>query len=170
MAQLGPNGYSVSADAGASRFFRGTLPAGRYLAAIVDSCVRSTRAGNGHYVELRFDVLSGDFSGASVVTRLNLWNPSDAAVAMARAELNAICRATGVDHVADTHQFHDIPVFIDVADRRRQDTGDLVNVIRGYLARRSAGVDERAAEHHHDAPRDRNDRGDRNDAAPWATS
>ena len=130
MATLGPHGFNPYDHAPMAHY--DPVPAGRYLAAVVESDVRPTRAGDGQYVELRFEILGGDYRGRSVFTRLNLWNPSDAAVAMAQAELSSLCRAMGARHLVDTHELHDVPVFIDVERRSRRDNGEITNAIRRY--------------------------------------
>ncbi len=39
------------------------IPEGRYEAVVTDSDVRPTRAGNGSYILLEFEVISGEYSG-----------------------------------------------------------------------------------------------------------
>ena len=69
------------------------VPAGKYLAAIVESEMKPTKSGNGHFLELTFEVGEGPYKGRKLWARLNLDNPNPQAVQIARGELSAICRA-----------------------------------------------------------------------------
>jgi len=174
MTTLGPNGFNADDHPPLTR--PDPLPAGRYLAAVVESQLRATRAGDGQFVELRFQILEGEQRGRSVYARLNLWNPSEAAVAMAHSELASICRAVGVRQVSDTQALHEIPVFIEIAQEVRRDNGRVGNVIRGYTSRVDVfGADGTAGstarlhgdpEDHVQAPAHPS----RDDHAPWAAS
>ena len=69
------------------------IPAGKYLAIITDSEMRTTKAGTGEYLELTFQILEDEHKGRLVWSRLNLQNPNPLAVEIAQGELSAICRA-----------------------------------------------------------------------------
>ena len=115
------------------------LPAGKYLAVITDSEMKPTKSGNGHYLELVFQVIEGQFKNRMLWSRLNLDNPSAQAVEIARGELSAICRAVGVMQPRDSSELHDRPLLVTVKCRRREDTGDVVNEIKGYAKSEPAG-------------------------------
>jgi len=72
------------------------IPAGNYCAVIVESEMKPTKSGTGSYLELKFQIIEGQYTNRLLWTRLNLDNPNDTAVHMARRELSAICRAVGV--------------------------------------------------------------------------
>jgi len=114
------------------------LPAGKYVAVITESELKPTKAGNGRYLQLAFQVTEGPFRGRFVWARLNLENESEMAVKIARGELSAICRAVLVLQPRDSVELHGIPLEITVGLKRRDDTGELTNIIKGY-ARRSSG-------------------------------
>ena len=61
------------------------LPEGKYEAVISDSDVKSTRNGSGRYVQLEFEVVSGEHKGRRVWGRYNIENPSADAVRIGRA-------------------------------------------------------------------------------------
>ena len=61
------------------------LPEGKYEAVISDSDVKSTRNGSGRYVQLEFEVVSGEHKGRKVWGRYNIENPSADAVRIGRA-------------------------------------------------------------------------------------
>jgi len=108
------------------------IPAGKYLAVITDSAMKPTKAGNGQYLELTFQILEGEFKNRLLWARLNLDNANATAVQIARAELSAICRAVGVMAPNDSTELHDLPLVIRVRCKKRADTDEIVNEIRGY--------------------------------------
>ena len=114
------------------------IPAGKYLAAIITSEMKSTKAGNGHYLELTFQVLEGELKGRKVWGRLNLDNPNAQTVKIARGELSAICRAVEVLTPQDSTDLHNLPLVITVRCKKRQDTGEISNEIKGYAKREAA--------------------------------
>jgi hypothetical protein len=109
------------------------LPSGKYLAVITASEMKPTKANTGQYLQLTFQVCDGPHKGRQVWSRLNLENPNAQAVEIARAELSAICRAVGVPAPNDSVELHNLPLIIDVKVRKRDDTGDLTNEIKGYF-------------------------------------
>ena len=116
------------------------IPAGKYVAAIIASEMKPTKAGTGQFLELTFQVLEGDYKNRLLWTRLNLDNPNATAVQIARAELSAICRAVGVMAPNDSAELHDLPLVINVRCKRRDDTGDIVNEIKGFSQKESAAL------------------------------
>ncbi len=64
--------------------------------------------------------------------RLNLNNPNDQAVGIARSELSSICRAVGVMKLTDSAQLHDLPLIIKVSQRKNPESGEIGNEIKGY--------------------------------------
>ncbi len=108
------------------------LPAGKYLAVIADSEMKATKAGTGNYLQLTFAVIDGPHKDRRLWARLNLNNPNAQAVQIARAELSAICRAVGVPAPNDSVDLHDLPLVITVKCKKREDTGDITNEIKGF--------------------------------------
>jgi hypothetical protein len=114
------------------------LPAGKYPAVIVDSEMKTTKSGDGHYLELRFQLLEGPHKNRMLWSRLNLDNPSRQAVQIAQAQLSAICRAVGVMQPKDSLELHNLPLTIGVRLKRRSDTDELTNEIRSYSKKEDA--------------------------------
>ena len=106
------------------------LPAGTYECVIIESEMLPTKAGNGSFLKLTFEVVSGEFSGRRLWARLNLDNPSKTAVEIARAELSAICHAVGVLTPQDSSELHNLPLLVTVKVRQLEDGA--VNDIKGY--------------------------------------
>lgn len=111
------------------------LPAGKYLAAITESEMKPTKNGSGSYLQLAFTILEGEFKNRVLWARLNLNNPNATAVKIARSELSAICHAVGVMQPRDSIELHNIPLLITVKLKKREDTGELTNEIKGYEAK-----------------------------------
>ena len=130
MADL--NGFDANTVDPAAEFE--PVPAGKYPAAITESEMKATKAGTGNYLQLTFQIIEGDFKGRHLWSRLNLDNPNDLAVKIARAELSAICHAVGVMAPGDSSELHDLPLQISVKCGKRSDTDEIVNEIKGYAA------------------------------------
>lgn len=122
-----------------------TIPAGKYLATIVESENKPNKAGTGSYLQLTFQILDGPYKNRFLWARLNLNNPNATAVQIARAELSAICRAVGVMAPRDSVELHNLPLVINVKCRKRKDDGEMENVIRGYAKKEAAGAAQQAA-------------------------
>lgn len=114
------------------------LPAGKYLAAITASEMKPTKAGNGSYLPLEFTVLDGPCKGRKVWDRLCINHPNDLTQKIARGNLSAICRATGVMQPRDSVELHNLPLVVTVKCKKRDDTGEVTNEVKGYAKRESA--------------------------------
>jgi len=111
------------------------LPNGDYLCVISSSEMKPTKAGDGSFLELEMEVIDGPFKGRKVWDRLNLNNPNETAVKIAKGTLSAICRAVNVLTPTDSCELHDIPVTVKVVCKKRADTDEMTNVIKGYKGR-----------------------------------
>lgn len=114
------------------------LPAGKYTAAITDSEMRPTKNGGGSYLQLTFTILEGEYKGRFLWGRLNLNNPNATAVKIAKSELSSVCRAVGVMTPKDSLELHNLPLLITVKLKKRDDTGELTNEIKGYEPKAAA--------------------------------
>ena len=114
------------------------IPAAKYIAAITESEVKATKAGTGSYLQLTFTILEGESKSRVLWARLNLTNPNATAVKIAMAELSAICRAVGVMAPKDSVELHNIPLQITVKLKKRGDTGEMTNEIKGYATKEAA--------------------------------
>ncbi len=128
------------------------LPAGKYLAAITASEMKPTKAGNGSYLQLEFTVLDGPCKGRKVWDRLCINHPNDLTQKIARGNLSAICRATGVMQPRDSVELHNLPVVVTVKCKKREDTGEVTNEVKGYAKRESAVGQPQQAPVHDQTP------------------
>jgi hypothetical protein len=114
------------------------LPAGDYLAVVVASEMKPTKNGSGEYLQLELEVIDGPHKGRKVWDRLMLKHGNSQTVAIARGTLSALCRAIGVMVPRDSVELHNVPVLVKVACKKRDDTGELTNVVKGYARKGAA--------------------------------
>jgi hypothetical protein len=122
------------------------IPAGKYIAVITESEMKPTKTGNGYFLELTLEVVEGEYKGRKVWARLNLDNPNQTAVKIAQSELSAICRAVNVMQPQDSVELHNLPMEITVKCRKREDTDEITNEIKGYAERGSSANPSAPAE------------------------
>ena len=114
------------------------IPAGKYIAAITSSEMKATKNGDGSYLQFEFTVLEGQYKDRKVWDRLCLTHHNAETVKIARSNLSAVCRAVGVMQPRDSLELHNIPLLITVKCKKREDTGDIVNEVRGYAKKEAA--------------------------------
>jgi hypothetical protein len=114
------------------------IPAGKYLAMIVDSQEKTSQKGHT-YLSLEFEVIEGEFKGRKLWTNLNLQHPDPKTVKFARSELAEVCKAVGVLKPADSVQLHNLPLVINVKVAKRKDNDELQNRIKSYSPKAAAG-------------------------------
>lgn len=108
------------------------LPAGDYMARIVESEVKPTSAGTGHYLQLVFQIMTPGFDTRKVFNNLNLDNPSEKAVDIANRELGAICKAVNKPVIQDSQELHGIPMLIKLKITPATATYAASNAITSY--------------------------------------
>ena len=133
MATLNFNANDVEPNVGME-----AVPAGKYIAVITESQMKPTKSGNGYFLELTFEIIEGEYKGRKVWARLNLDNPNQDAVKIAKGELSALCRAVNVMQPKDSAELHNLPLEISVKCKKRDDTDDINNEIKGYAPKGSS--------------------------------
>ena len=108
------------------------LPNGDYKVAITETENRPTKAGTGSYLLLKLQVLEGDHQGRILFDRLNLDNPNQTAVDIAKRTLSAICTSVGVMTPKDSSELMDKPMMVKVVVTPPQNGYDAGNDIKGY--------------------------------------
>lgn len=92
------------------------LPAGNYLAMITDSVVKPTKAGNGQYIELTFEIVDGQYAGRKFWDRLNVDNPNVTAREISLKTLSSLARAVGIfGALQNTVMLHDRPISVNIS-------------------------------------------------------
>lgn len=107
------------------------LPAGDYKVFISSAVDKPTKSGNGSYLELQLEVLDGEHKGRRLWDRLNLVNPNEMAVDIARRQLSAICRAIGVLQPKSEAELQGKPLLCKVAIEKDKE-GNSQNRVKGY--------------------------------------
>lgn len=88
------------------------VPAGEYVAMIIDSEMRPTRTG-GEMLSLTHQIIEGEFRGRLVWESLNLVNSNPKTVSIAQGHLSAICHAVGITQaIQDSAALHNKPLAI----------------------------------------------------------
>ena len=70
------------------------IPPGEYPMYIESSDRKPTSNGAGEYLECTLIVASGEYEGAKIFARFNLWNQNQQAVDIAKSQWRALCEAT----------------------------------------------------------------------------
>jgi hypothetical protein len=112
----------------------GPLPAGVYLAHIVESDVQPLKSGNGEGLKLTFEVIDGQHKGRKVYENLNIRHTSEDTQRIAQSQLSALCHAVNVIKLMDTAALHFKPVRINVTVREAVGQYKASNNIKGYEA------------------------------------
>lgn len=120
------------------------LPAGKYLAAITESEKCRTKNNDGSYLKFKFQILDGPQKGRVLFKQITRENKNAQAVKIGDSDLSAICHAVKVLKANDTQQLHNLPLVIDVKCKKRADTGEIGNEIKGFESKdgnkQAAGV------------------------------
>lgn len=140
MAELGGSFDSGKHDDMNSGF--DPIPAGEYLAKVVESDFLQNSKKNGKYIKLKFEIIQGEFKGRFIWTNLNVLNPSQVAVDIANKELATLCRAVGVPKLKDTNQLHGKPIKMKIKIKPAKGDYPAGNEPIGYApATNQAGAD-----------------------------
>ena len=118
MAQL--NNFYPSAIEPSKSFQ--VIPIGEYLMVFTDSEMKTTKNNTGSYLQLTAEIIDGEYQRRRVWARLNLDNPNQTAVDIAKRDLSAICHALnlGTTIVQDSSQLYGIPFIGELKFDRHQ--------------------------------------------------
>lgn len=117
------------------------IPAGKYLAIIADTTEKFSKKGD-KYVELKLQIVHGEYQNYELTDRLNLWHPNEEPRNISRGTLNAISKAVGVLKPTDTQQLCNRPLVINVAVEDNTYNGNTTkqNRIKGYSKREASAA------------------------------
>lgn len=102
LATIFGNGFDTGSVPPAEDFV--AIPPGKYPALVEKAEVKSTKAGNGHYVELTLSILDGQYKNRKLFDRINIDNPSQECVSIGLRSLAALGQAIGLTSISDTSQ------------------------------------------------------------------
>ena len=107
------------------------LPEGWYNATITGAEIKATKAGDGKYIALKYNITGPSHQGRVIFGNLNIKNASTKAEEIGRQQLGEIMRAIGLAKVSDTDQLIGGNVGIKLSVR----TGDYAgNEIKAFRA------------------------------------
>lgn len=107
------------------------LPAGWYHVNVTGAELKNTKAGNGQYIAVRYDVTGPTHQGRVVFGNLNIKNPNPKAEEIGRQQLGELMRAIGLARVTDTDQLIGGSLQIKL-EIRQQEGYEPSNDVKGY--------------------------------------
>lgn len=128
MAELNFDASKVAPATGAPE----AVPAGWYNVMMDESEMKPTKDGAGAFLQCRFNIADGQYSGRKLFSRLNLKNLNPVAVEIAYKELSAIAHAVGVIQVGTSEQLHNIPMKVKVKLRPATAEYEASNDVTAY--------------------------------------
>ena len=154
MANLGQtfNTDDLPADSGGN--FE-PLHAGWYQVTIAGAELKTTKAGTGEYISVRYDVVAPTHQGRVVFGNLNIKNPNPKAEEIGRQQLGNLMRAIGLANVSDTDQLIGGNCSIKLSIRKSEQYGDN-NDVKAWKAIEGGAVPTPAA------------KPETSSSAPWA--
>lgn len=128
MVQLNFDATKVAPDTGFD-----VVPAGWYNAMVDESELRPTKDGTGAYLNLRFEVVDGQYKGRKIFSRFNIKNANPQAQEIAHKQLSAVCHAVGVLDLQNSEMLHNRPMKIKVRIKKdKEGQYDDQNEITSY--------------------------------------
>lgn len=109
------------------------IPAGWYTAEINGADLKDTKAGDGQYIAIRFDITGPSHEGRVVFGNLNIRNPNPKAEEIGRRQLGDLLRAIGLAQVSDTDQLLGGALQVKLGISRSEEYGDR-NEVKGFKA------------------------------------
>lgn len=122
-----------AADMPVSTMSNEPVPAGWYNVKVHGAEVKNTKAGNGQYIAVRYDILGPTHQGRVVFGNINIKNPNPKAEEIGRQQLGDLMRAIGLARVTDTDQLIGGNLRIKVAVSQSEQYGDS-NEVKGFKA------------------------------------
>lgn len=109
------NGIQMDANVQESTGEFTVIPAGKYRACLVSDQLRDNSAGTGKILEVKIQIMEGQFAGEVLTDYINITNASPKAQAIGQGTLKRICNLCGVPYPPqDTAGLMGKPLGIDV--------------------------------------------------------
>ena len=109
------------------------LPAGWYDVEIAGAEIRTTKAGTGEYIAVRYDVTGPSHAGRVIFGNLNISNANPTAEKIGKQQLGELMLAIGLKNVSDTDQLIGHRCSIKLSIRKSEEYGDS-NDVKGWKA------------------------------------
>ena len=162
MAQL-PQSFSAAELPQSDRSYD-PIPEGWYDVEIKGAELRTTKAGNGQYIAVRYDVTGPTHAGRVVYGNLNVSNPNPKAEEIGRQQMGELMRSIGLPVLQDTDQLVGGRLSIKVSIRKSEQYGDS-NDVKGFKALAGGAAPAVAAP---SAPAPQSAAAPAGSAPPWA--
>ena len=108
------------------------IPDGKYVALIEESEVKTNRAGDGTYLNLRWRVVQGDYTNRVVFQNITLTHAVEKWQKAGEEDLQRLCDCLGMSAwPKDSNQLHEMPCLISVYIRE-QEGYKPDNKVKGY--------------------------------------
>jgi len=91
---------------------REALPAGQYISVLDKAEIKSTKAGDGQYINCQFKVVDGQHKGGVFFDIINIANPNQQAVEIGLARLNTILTIGGLNQCGSTEELEHARIHI----------------------------------------------------------
>jgi Protein of unknown function (DUF669) len=89
------------------------VPAGEYVAQIVESDVAPPKSGNGLMLNLTWEITEGEYTSRKFWQRINYQHTSAQAQLIGQQQLKSICNAIGLSgHLNDSEELHFQPCLV----------------------------------------------------------
>ncbi len=108
------------------------IPAGDYPVVIIDVERRATRSRDGFYVQVAYQVESGEHAQRVVFDRFHLESRVLATTAIASREFAKLCTAVGIAKLDRLEHLRNQRLVVSVTARHNDRSGTLVNSVTGY--------------------------------------
>jgi len=118
------------------------LPAGNYMAQVIDSDVVDTKANDGKILKLTLEVMDGPHANRKIWVNLNYINKNATAQRIAAETIKKICDAVGhTGQLTDSEVLHYRPMRVKVTIRKSEEYGDQ-NDVKGWYSLSSSAPPE----------------------------
>jgi len=117
------------------------LPNGKYKAVVSNSEMKESKAGH-NYIAFTLEIIDGQYKGRLLWENCNHTHPNEQTRKIANGRLSAMSKAVGMVQLMDTSELHNKPMLIEVAQKKRNDTGEMQNVIRSFDSLSAAPAQE----------------------------
>lgn len=109
MAQFGQTFYTAQLP---KENTREALPAGEYIAVLDKAEIKTTKAGDGQYLNCQFKVVDGQNKGGVFFDIINIANPNAQAVEIGLARLNTLLTIGGLSACGSTEDLEHARIHI----------------------------------------------------------
>ena len=100
------------------------LPEGWYTAQVAEVSDHQTKAGNGRYIKVRYDIQGPTHSGRVVFGNINYQNANEVAERIGRQQIGKLATAAGITQLRDSDQLVGATVQIKLTIRKSEEYGD----------------------------------------------